>query len=81
VQDDCFFAAQLPGIGAQLEGVMTGPGSADIHVRDACAATVYEGTLSVAGNTVQATYTGATVAAASACPAGTASGTFTLTHQ
>jgi hypothetical protein len=81
VQDGCFFSAQLPGIGAQLEGVMNGPNSADIHVRDACAATLYEGTLSVAGNTVQASYTGATVAAASTCPAGTASGTFTLTHQ
>ena len=81
VQDGCIFAAQLPGIGAQLEGVMTGPDSAEIHVRDACAATVYEGILTVAGNTVQATYAGATVAAASACSSGTASGTITLTHQ
>jgi hypothetical protein len=80
VQDGCFFAAELPGIGAQLEGVMTGPNSADIHVRDVCAASVYEGTLSVAGNTVQGNYSGAAGTAVSACPAGTASGTFTLTH-
>lgn len=81
VQDGCFFTAELPGINAWLEGVMTGSNSAEVRVRDACATTVYDGTLTVTGNTLQGSYSGAAAGAAMACPSGTVSGTFTLTHS
>jgi hypothetical protein len=81
VQDGCFFAADLPGIGARLEGVMTGPDAADIHVKDACATTVYDGSLTVSGSTLQGTYSGASGGAATTCNTGQVSGNFTFTHS
>ena len=80
LQDGCFFAAYLPGLGGQLEGVMTSPTTANIHVNDPCASAIHLGSLSVNGSAINGSYSG-TATGASGCPSGTVSGTFILTRN
>jgi hypothetical protein len=80
LQTGCFFAAYLPGMGGQLEGMMTGPTSAAIHISDPCAAPVHTGTMAINGTTINATYSGSATGGAG-CPAGPVSGSFVLTHN
>jgi len=76
-----FFGAYLPGIGAALEGVVTGPTSASIRINDSCGTAIYDGTLSINGNTITGTYSGVSTGAQGCCPAGPVNGTFTATRN
>ncbi len=80
-QAGCFFAAFLPGMGGVLEGVVTGPTSATIHVNDMCSTAIYAGTMTISGSAISGNYSGASTGAAGCCPAGPVSGTITLTHR
>jgi hypothetical protein len=80
-QSGCFFGAYLPGIGAALEGVVTGLTSASIRVNDPCGAGVQTGTMTIDGKTITGTYSGVSTGAQGCSPAGPVSGSFTATRN
>ena len=80
-QTGYFFSAYLPGLGAALEGIMTGPTTAAIRINHPCGAAIETGTLTINGSLMTGTYSGVSTGAQGCSPAGPVSGSFDLTRN